>query len=464
LRPDQPEGGFKRRLRTVVTVATFGGILFGYDTGVVNGALDPMKGELGLDTVTEGMVTSFLQLGAAVGATAVGLLTDRIGRRRSLLILAWIFVLGTLGCVFAPDLYVLLASRVFLGLAVGGASVTVPIYLSEMAPTELRGKYSGRNDVAVCFGQLLSFVCNAVLAQTLGSQPGVWRYMLAVAMVPALMLFFGMLRVPESPRWLLDHGRPEEALEVLRQVRPRQRAELECADIAQLARDEGARSGFGEIWRTGWIKRLIGVGIGIAFVQQLTGINSIMFYGTELLKTAGFSDDTAIVANIGNGVVSVAGMLIGVKVISLFPRRGLIMAGLAHIAVLHFLIALLAFTLPDGTVKAVVVMSLVLVFVLVMQACLGLVVWVVLGEMFPLRVRGAAMGLATFWMWIGNGLIGFSFPNLMAAFGINGTFLIFGVVNVLSLLFVKRFLPETGDRSLERLEEDFAAGMIHPGK
>jgi sugar porter (SP) family MFS transporter len=450
---------YQRRLQTVVMVATFGGILFGYDTGVVNGALEPMKAELGLNTITEGMVTSFLQLGAAVGATAIGVLTDRLGRRRSLLYLSWVFVFGTLGCVLAPNLYVLLGSRVILGLAVGGASVTVPIYLSEMAPTELRGRFSGRNDVAVCFGQLASFVCNALIARAFGGHEGVWRYMLAVAIIPALMLFAGMLRMPESPRWLLERGLRDQALAVLRQVRSTDRAASECESITQLTNDRAAaKAGLREIWRTGWIKKLIGIGIGIALVQQLTGINAVMFYGTELLKTAGFAADTAIVVNIGNGVVSVAGMLIGLHLISRYPRRRLILSGLACIAILHCAIALLAAILAEGLAKALVIMALILVFVLIMQACLGLVVWVVLGEMFPLRVRGAAMGLATFWMWIGNASVGFSFPSLMEAFGIKGTFLVFGIINVASCFFVNRYLPETGDRSLEQLEEDFAAG------
>jgi sugar porter (SP) family MFS transporter len=443
-------------------VATFGGILFGYDTGVINGALEPMARELGLTAVTEGLVTSLLQLGAAVGATTVGVLVDRLGRRRTLLSLSWVFVIGTLGCSLAPGFGVLLAARFVLGLAVGGASVTVPIYLSELAPTEWRGRISARNDVAVCLGQLLAFTLNALIAHYFGDHESVWRYMIAVAMIPAFMLFAGMLRTPESPRWLMAQGRVEASLAVLKQIRPAGRATAEHQEIAELMRAE-AHAGVIEVSETlkaSWVKRLILIGAGLAVIQQLTGINAIMYYGTALLETAGFGGETAIIANIANGVLSVLGMLAGLKLISHFPRRKMLLFGLAWITVMHLLIAAAAALLPEGIVKAVAIMILVVAFVGVMQACLGLVVWVVLGEMFPLRVRGVAMGLGALCNWLGNAAVAFSFPSLMALIGIRGTFLIFAALNVAGFIFVNRLVPETGDRSLEQLENDFASEGI----
>ncbi|WOQ17105.1 sugar porter family MFS transporter [Raineyella sp. W15-4] len=456
-------GKYRRRLDVVVVIATFGGILFGYDTGVINGALTPMKAELGLTALTEGIVTSSLLLGAAIGATVTGALADRFGRRRVLLVLAWVFLLGTTGCVLAPSLGVMVPSRVILGLAVGGASVTVPVYLSEMSPTEWRGRLSARNEVAVVLGQLLAFVFNAIIAQLWGHHVGVWRYMLAVAAVPAIMLFVGMLSMPESPRWLVARGKVERARDVLHQVRPAERADSELAAIVALSEFEEKTKviGIGAALKQPWIRRLIIIGTGIAVAQQLTGINSVMFYGTQLLETAGFAADTAIVVNIANGILSVTGMMIGLKVISRFPRRTMILFGLASVAVLHFLIALLAFVLPEGLAKAIVIMVLVITFVGIMQACLGLVIWVVLSELFPQRARGAAVGFSVFWMWVANATVAFTFPSLMAAFKIDGTFLIFGILNVLSFLLVRHFLPETGHLSLEELEVQFETEGVH---
>ena len=352
----------------------------------------------------------------------------------------------------------MIPSRFILGFAVGGASVTVPIYLSEMAPTEWRGRLSARNEVAVVFGQLLAFVVNAILATTLGHHEGVWRYMLAVAAIPAIMLFIGMLSMPESPRWLVSKGRTDEALAVLKQVRPEDRAEAELNEVIKLAQTSNTektmtvREGF----RKPWIRKLLLIGTAIAVIQQLTGINSVMFYGTEILKVAGFTADVAIVANIANGILSVTGMLIGLKLISRLPRRSLILFGLGWVAALHLAIAIADWAMPESTFKSVLTMILIVLFVGVMQACLGLVIWVVLGEMFPLRIRGAAIGFAVFWMWIANATVAFTFPTFIELCNIEGTLLLFAVLNLLSFLTVKKWLPETGDRSLEQLEEEFA--------
>ena len=457
--PALTPGKYKKRLDVVVIIATLGGVLFGYDTGVINGALAPMKTELGLNATTEGMVTSILLVGAAFGATICGNLADKYGRRTMMLTLSFIFIAGTAGCVFAPSLAVMLPARFILGLGVGGASVVVPVYLSEMSPTEWRGRLSARNEVMVCFGQLLAFVFNAIIATLWGHHEGVWRYMLAVAAVPAIMLFVGMLTMPESPRWLLTKGREADALAVLKQVRPEDRAQAELDEIVELAAEEEKQGKEQLTIRAAlgirWTRRLLLVGTALAVIQQLTGINSVMFYGTELLKEAGFPDDMAIVVNIFNGVLSVIGMLIGLKLISKFPRRTMVTFGLFGVATMHLAIALVAFFVPDGMPKAIITQILVVTFVCIMQACLGLVIWVVLSEMFPLKIRGAAIGFAVFFMWIANATVAATFPTLIEVFSIKGTFLLFAIVNYCCFLFAKKYQPETGDRSLEELEEKF---------
>lgn len=459
--PPLTAGPHQKRLDRIAVIATFGGLLFGYDTGVINGALEPMKAELGLTTFTEGLVTALLLVGAAVGAMAGGRINDAVGRKRTLSWLAVIFFIGTLGGVFAPDLAVMLPARLVLGFAVGGASVTVPVYLAELAPTERRGNLTGRNELAIVIGQFLAFGINAVIGNVWGEHPGVWRYMLAIAALPAVALFIGMLRVPESPRWLLSKGRDADALAVLMLVRPEDRARAELSEVRELAaEEENLAPGSWADLGTPWIRRIVIAGVGLAIAQQLTGINSIMYYGTQLLETAGFSGSAALIANVANGVLAVVGTFVCLLIIEHFPRRKLILFGLVMTTSLHLLVAVASFLLPEGLTKAVTVLVLVVLFVGFMQACLNMPVWVALAELFPLRIRGFAMGITVFCLWVVNAIITFSFPTIVATTGIQGAFLLFAVVGLGSLLFVKFMLPETAGRSLEQLEEDFASGRF----
>src|ERR687894_2203959 len=274
LPPDRP-GPHSSRLGLVAVIATFGGLLFGYDTGVINGALEPMQRDLGLSAFRIGVVAAILLLGAAVGAAIGGKLSDALGRRRMILMLAGIFFVGTVGCVLSPNYEVLALFRFVLGTAVGGASVTVPVYLAEISPYERRGGLVTRNEFMIVFGQFLAFVINAIIYSVWGESDVVWRYMLLVAVLPAFVLFFGMLRMPESPRWLVSKGRDSEALDVLRQVRSNERAEAELAEVHQLAKEEekAQLGGFKDL-AVPWIRRLLLIGIRLAIVQELTGINS----------------------------------------------------------------------------------------------------------------------------------------------------------------------------------------------
>lgn len=461
--PPLTPGPHLRRLDVITVVATFGGLLFGYDTGVINGALDPMVTDLGLTPATEGLVTSSLLIGAAIGALVCGRLADRIGRRPALVALAVVFFLGAVGSVFAPSFEVMVPVRFVLGAAVGGASVTVPVYLAELAPTERRGAITGRNEIAIVVGQLAAFVVNAVIGTIWSGHPDVWRYMLAVQALPAVALFVGMLRMPESPRWLLANGREDEALAVLREVRDPERAAAELLEVRALVEQEhtgsGQRRGGWADLRLAWVRRLVLVGIGVALINQLGGINAVMYYGTQLLRQSGFSGDVALVVNVLNGVFSVVGMLIGLRMINRVTRRGLLLFGLTGIIASHLLIAFCSAALPDGTGRSVAVTVFLVLFVGFNQSSVGLVCWVILAELFPLRVRGFAIGLCVFWNWIANAVISGFFPSVVAGIGVNGTFLIFAAVNVGSWLFVRFVLPETRDRSLEQLEEDFRVGV-----
>ncbi|PKV99959.1 major inositol transporter-like SP family MFS transporter [Amycolatopsis echigonensis] len=451
--PLDEKGPHSRRLRLVTVIATFGGLLFGYDTGVINGALPYMKTDLGLSPFTEGLVTSSLLLGAALGAVVGGRLSDRRGRRRNILMLAVIFLIGTLGCTLAPTTAIMVLSRFVLGLAVGGASVTVPTYLAEVSPAERRGRLVTQNELMIVSGQLLAFTFNAIIGNSFGETGGVWRWMLVIATLPAVVLWFGMLVMPESPRWLASKDRFGDALAVLRQVRSARRAEAELAEVRQLAiEDKKSQTGGLRDLATPWIRRLVLVGIGIAIVQQITGVNSIMYYGTQILTDAGFSADSALTANIANGVISVLATFVGIYLLGKVNRRPMLIAGQVGTTGALLLIGVFSLLLPAGEGRAYVVLALTVTFLAFQQGAISPVTWLMLSEIFPLKLRGFGMGIAGLVLWLTNFAIGLTFPMLVAALHISTTFFIFVGLGVVAITFVAKYVPETRGRSLETLE------------
>jgi MFS transporter, SP family, major inositol transporter len=445
-----------KRLKVLTVVATFGGLLFGYDTGVINGALPYMTDDLGLTPTTEGIVTSSLLLGAAFGAFLGGRISDRRGRRTMILWLAVLFAIGTLICTFAPGVAIMVIGRVVLGLAVGGASVTVIAYLSEVSPAERRGRLVTQNELMIVSGQLLAFVCNAVLGGLWGESGGVWRWMLVIATLPAVALWFGMLVMPESPRWLASKGRYSEALDVLRQVRDARRAESELAEVRALAEEDRAAQTAG--WRdlaVPWIRRIVLIGLAIAVMQQITGVNSIMYYGTQILTQSGFERNAALVANIANGVISVLATFVGIWLLGRVRRRPMLIAGQIGTFSALLLVGVFSLVLPEGVGRASVVLLLTVTFLAFQQGAISPVTWLMLSEIFPLKVRGLGMGVCVLTLWIVNFLVGLLFPIMVAGIGISTTFFIFAALGVGSMLVARAVVPETKGRTLEQLELEF---------
>ncbi|OZE94689.1 sugar porter family MFS transporter [Rhodococcoides fascians] len=454
--PPDTAGTHSHRLGIIAVIATFGGLLFGYDTGVINGALEPLRDDLSLTSFTEGFVVSILIFGAAIGALVGGRLSDRDGRRHNIIMLALVFMVGTLGCVLSPSWEILAVFRFVLGLAVGGASATVPVYLSEISPVERRGSLVTRNEVMIVSGQFAAFVINAIIFNIWGEHESVWRFMLLVAVAPAIVLFFGMLRMPESPRWLVLQGREDEALEVLRQVRSEERAQAEMAEVHRLAEEEKlAKTGGVTDLSVRWIRRLIYIGVGLGVANQITGINSVMYYGTQLLSDAGFSSSAAIIANTLNGLFSVLGITVGIFLMNKVNRRTMLIAGFSLTTTFHLLVGLSALLLPDGTVKAYFILVFVVLFVFCMQGTIGPLAWLMLAEIFPLKIRSFAIGLCVFALWIANAAIALLFPPVVAAFGIAATFFIFVGLGVIALIFCITQVPETRGQTLEELETRF---------
>nr|WP_316669450.1 MFS transporter [uncultured Propionibacterium sp.] len=318
-----------RRLLVIRSIATLGGLLFGYDTGVISGALPFLRepradGGLALSTFDESLVTTALTLGAVIG----GRLSDRFGRRRNIMTVAVIFLIGALGCALSPSRDVLVAFRFILGLGVGGASATVPVYLSEMSPVAIRGTMVSRNELMIVTGQLAAYTCNAVIA-TLWPQAHAWRWMLVIATIPAIGLWIGIHLLPESPRWLATKDRVKRMWDVLDQVRMTDDVEDEGRDIIRRVEEERAvgRGSRADL-RIPWVRKITLIGIGLAFLSQLTGVNGIMYYAPTILISTGLGTQASLVATIANGVVSVASVYVGITFfLDRLPRRRMIITG-----------------------------------------------------------------------------------------------------------------------------------------
>ena len=517
-----PASGKKRSIGFVAFVATLGSFLFGYDTGVISGALPYMympagAGGIGLTPTEEGWVGGTLLVGAALGALIGGRLSDRYGRRHNIVMLAVIFIIGALGTTFAPNIWVMYPFRVILGFAVGGASATVPVYLSETAPKRIRGTIVAIDQVMIVTGQLLAFTFNALidmyyhgpqidiaedpagilesgmqsfdnvnkLQHNLGGTMSTgewhdylgnlvvqggngsgWRIMLFLCTIPAIALWIGMRMMPESPRWYANNQQYYEAIGSLKRVRDPKRDgdiadELDEMIKSREAENRQKKGTFGDIFRIPWLRKLFFVGCFIAITNQTTGVNTVMYYAPKVLQYAGMGTSAAIAAQTANGVMSVIGCVAALWIIGRFPRRRILITCLSLVAVTLASIAIL-FQLtiqpsldlggtPPGWAP-IAVLALMGVFMLVVQAGNGPVVWTMLGEMFPASVRGIANGSAVFVLWITNAIITASFPPMMAALGGGVTYGIYAVINLVFAVILFKIMPETGDKSLEEIE------------
>ncbi len=425
-------------------------MLFGYDTGVISGAILFIGEDLGLTPFLEGLVVSSLLLGAAAGAGSAGPLSDRLGRRNLILISAVIFSVGAIGAALAPSVGVLVVFRVVLGVAVGAAALIVPLYLSEIAPTEIRGAISSLNQLMIVVGILLAFVVNALLADS-----GAWRWMLGLALIPSLILLIGMYFMPETPRWLVSRGREDDARDVLRQSRSEEEAENEIREIKEVEREE--EGGLSEL-RAPWVRPALIVAIGLAVFQQIIGINTIIYYAPTTLTNVGYGNAAAIYANLVIGCINVALTLVAIRFVDRVGRKPLLLGGLVGMVLTLVVLGLSTILLPQPSSPtdpaAIVTLVCLAVFIASFAATWGPTVWVMLPEVLPLRIRGTAMGLAIFLHWIANFVVSQTFPILLASIGAGLTFLGYAVIGVLAFVFVSAFVTETKGRSLEQIEAD----------
>lgn len=441
--------------RFIYFFGAFGGILFGYDIGVMTGALPFLQNDWNLhgDAAAIGWITSSVMLGAIFGGALSGQVADRIGRRKTILIAAVIFVVGSIlsGVVPHDGTVYLVIVRTGLGLAVGAASALVPAYMSEMAPARLRGRLSGLNQTMIVSGMLLSYIVDFLLKDL--PDPWPWRMMLAMAAVPALVLFIGVLRLPESPRFLVRTGHFDHARHVLTLIRPADSVESELQQITETAAQEekaNARTSWATVF-SGKYRYLVIAGVGVAAFQQFQGANAIFYYIPLIVEDAsGAAASNALMWPIIQGVILVLGSLLFMAIADRFNRRTLLTVGGAVMGISFLLPAVINWINPATNPMLIVVfLSIYVAFYSFTWAPLT---WVLVGEIFPLSIRGRASGLASSFNWIGSFLVGLLFPIMTAAMPQQAVFAIFGVICLLGVVFIRTRVPETRGRSLEEIE------------
>lgn len=436
----------------VAMIAAFSGILFGYDTGVISGAILFIKDEFHLSPQMNGLVVSAVLFGALLGAIISGRLTDRFGRKRLLIADAIIFMVGTLGSCLAPDITSIIISRIIVGIAIGIASYIAPLYISEISPARHRGALVSLNQLAITIGILISYIVDAAFANT-----HAWRWMLGMGIVPAFCLLVGMIFLPYSPRWLMSRGRETEALHSLQKIHGKSSASQEQLEIikASLQQQKGD-------WRMLFSKAIrapLLIAGGLAFLQQVTGINTIIYYAPTIFQMSGFSSaSSAISTTTIIGVAFVLFTILALPLVDSLGRRFLLFTGLAAMALSLGLLSL-SFHLQSqaGALKWLTLISM-LVFIAGFAISLGPIMWLMIAEIFPLKVRGFGASLATCINWGSNWLVAITFLTLIHSLGASGTFFIYFLISLLSIVFVYFWVPETKSCSLEDIEANLYAG------
>jgi len=437
----------RRRVAVSAAITALGGLLFGYDTGVVSGALLFVKKDFGgLSNFQQELVTSLLLVGAVVGAMCAGRVSDKIGRRPTVLITAVVFIVGVLLAAFTPTYPVLLVARIIIGLAVGSASMIVPLYIGEIVPPRVRGGLVSLNQLAITVGILTSYLIDYGLSGT-----GNWRLMFGLAAIPAAALFIGMLFQQESPHWLIRQGREDEARQVLRRVRDEGDIDGEVREVREIAQREG---GLRDLVSPR-VRPLLMVGIMLAVFQQITGINTVIYYAPTLLQGAGFGNSGALLANVVNGAVNVGMTIVAIWLLDKVGRRPLLLSGTAGMAVGMAITAccFIGGSQLHGALALVAVLGL-LIYTGSFAIGLGPVFWLLIAEIYPLKIRGAAMSVASMANWAANFVVTVSFLTLLSAIGGTGAFFLFGFLTLVALAYFWRKVPETKGRSLQEIERD----------
>lgn len=449
-------------------VAAIGGFLFGFDSGVINGTVDALQKAFGSTSVGTGINVSSMLLGCAAGAFFAGALADRFGRRSLMLATAVAFTISAWGSGIAHGSTEFVVYRVLGGLAVGAASILAPAYISEIAPPRIRGRLATLQQMMIVIGLFVAFLSNYLIASAAGGSASAafwggwqaWQWMFWMEIIPALLFLVCLLFIPESPRFLVAAGRKEQAISVLSRISGAQRAAAQVVEIKSTL-EAGRKPSLADIINhvTGRVHPVVLAGLAIAVLQQFTGINVVMYYGSVLWQAAGFSEGDSLLVNVISGCVNVGFTFVAIALVDRIGRRPLLLAGALGQAVMLAIMAVIFATadkdpgigLHLGRVAGTGALLAANAYIAFFAATWGPVVWVMLGEMFPNQCRGAALAVCGLAGWFANFLVTMTFPILLAAFDLGVTYMIYAAFGLAAWFFVRGFVEETKGRTLEEM-------------
>jgi sugar porter (SP) family MFS transporter len=428
-------------------VVALGGFLFGFDTAVISGAEKSIQQFWHLSLFAHGLTISIALIGTVIGALLGSRPSDRFGRKNTLYFVAVAYLLASLGTALAGNWYIFLAFRLLGGLGVGASSVTAPIYISEVSPADSRGRMVGLFQFNVVLGILISYLSNYLISQ-LGDAS--WRLMLGVQAIPALVFLILIRFIPESPRWLiLKKGETKQALKILEIINP-----LNCNDelkAIQNSKLQSADQSGGARLFSGQFKTPIVLAVLFAFFNQVSGINAIIYYAPRIFEMAGLGSHSSLLSTVGIGMINFIFTLAGINIIDKVGRRVLMLVGSVGLIISLFLVS---YTFYSGSFNGFAIPVYMMIFIAFFAFSQGAVIWVFISEIFPNEVRAKGQTLGSSTHWLMAAIIAFCFPYLAEKLGGGATFSFFGIMMVLQLIFVWRFMPETKGKSLEQIESN----------
>ncbi|WP_457951518.1 sugar porter family MFS transporter [Lactiplantibacillus pentosus] len=430
--------------------AALGGLLFGYDTAVISGAVGFLQIKFSLTSAEVGWVTSCILIGCAIGVSVAGILSDLFGRKKILALSAIIFALSSLGAAFSSSYLVLVIWRMLAGVGIGLTSLITPLYIAEMAPADVRGKLVSVNQLAITIGIFIVYFINAAIASGSGNAWNVstgWRWMMGIGVIPSALFLIALIPAGESPRWLAQHGKKDEALKVLKKVESNELVAKQQFEEIQKAETAVDDTKFSDLFNKTWLPVLI-IGVLLALFQQFSGSNAIMYYAPEIFKGAGFGQNGAFMATVSIGVINMVITVVSLGLVDRIGRKKLLGWGSLAMSLCLLVVAICFFTRASTAIT----LTFILLAIASYAISLAPVTWLLISEIFPSKIRGRAMSICTVVLWLSDFTLSYTFPILTQNIGEGWTFMLYVVVTALSALFVWKMVPETQGKSLEEIE------------